>query len=695
MEHYLNRELSWIDFNERVLSEALREDNPLLERLKFLAIVSSNFDEFLMVRVANLINESEMENRAVCPSGMRPSEILPQALGRIREVEKKQYDCLNRQILPGLRNAGIRIMGIDENLPDDTYSENLFKNRILPLLTPLGSGEEGFDSELLKKGSLHLYVRLKKKTGERDVIIPVPENLPRFFLMPDEKSYLLVEAIIFQQMQQMFPGEIILQRAIFRILRDADLSVDEKRDENFMKAMEEILENRGQSRPIILEHMACNPVILKRLQQIVKIPDDRCFSMDGPLLLNDFFGILKHPGAETLLFPPPVPCLSPAFPEDSTPWKVILEKDVLMHHPYESFRPVIQLLQKAAEDPKVLAIKMTIYRTSGDSPIIQALLEAASKGKQVTVLVELKARFDEMRNIRWAKKLTKAGALLIYGIAGLKVHAKAMLIVRAEKEGIRRYLHLGTGNYNDKTAELYTDFSLMTSRVDLTDEAARFFNALTGYSDPPPMRNLAMAPFTLRTRLVQLIEREISHAEQGEKARFIAKLNSLNDPDMVALIYRASQAGVKVDLNVRGICSVIPGIKGVSENIRVVSIVGRYLEHARGYCFHNGGKEELYLSSADWMPRNLDRRVELLFPLQDKELKKQLKMVLEYSLEDRKQAHWLNSKGQWHRPESTQEEHRSSQEYLEGYYRERLERHEKTERDLLHIRRTLSKKDLT
>jgi len=689
IKDYINRELSWLDFNQRVLYLALRQDIPVLERLKFLAIVSSNFDEFQVVRIANLINDSEQGDPIRCPSGLRQSEILDRALKKIAQIEEIQYRCLNDQIYPLLAKQGMMIHDFTPHGQYKDYYYRLFMEQIQPLLTPLSTLNEHFDQNWIHRGVLHLYIRFIKDEEEKEWIIPLPENLPRFQSAPDNRGFLLTEAVAYNQINQMVPGAKILNRGVFRVLRDADLSVDEKRDENFMKAMEEILENRSQSRPIILEHMLCSDEVIDRLERLLEIPKERSFGFQGPLRLSDCFSLLGKRNSQDLLYPPYEPVRHPAFTTDMSPWRVLMEKDVLLHHPYESFAPVTHILQQAAQDPKVLAIKMTLYRTSGDSPVIQALLDAAEKGKQVTVLVELKARFDEKRNIQWARKLSKAGALVIYGIAGLKVHAKVLLILRSETAGIRRYLHLGTGNYNDKTAELYTDFSLMTSRDELTSEAAQFFNALTGYSDPPLMRQLSMAPFSLRSRLKTLIEREISWAEQGEEAYFMAKLNSLNDPEMVELLYRASDAGVKIDLNIRGICSVIPGIPGRSDNIRVISIIGRYLEHARGYYFLNGGQEEVYLSSADWMPRNLNRRVELLFPVLDKKLRDQVKMVLDTTFNDNSHAFQLNAEGTWNRLDNAGEEKLTSQQFFQQFYSKRSARAQTSQRDQLKVRKEI------
>jgi polyphosphate kinase len=684
--NFINRELSWIEFNRRVFSEAQREDLPLMERIKFLAIVHSNFDEFYMVRIANLIHEVEWGNQISCPSGKKPSEILDAVLEKMSKIIKKQHRCFLEDLYPKLKELEILDIFPQKNNPNPC--EILYKEEIEPLLTPLSCDPKIFDRNLIKGQEIHLLLRLKSGQKTRDLVIPLPTNLPRFFRPQDQGAFLPLETILFNHIALLFPQEELQDKALFRILRDADLTVDEQRDENFLKAMEEVLENRKDSRPMILEYSQCSPELLTQLQQLLNLPKQRCFEHSGILQMKDFFQLLSHPLSLELMLPEQKPQTSPYLLDNKPPWKKLLERDILLHHPYESFIPVVQLIQAAAEDPRVMAIKMTLYRTSTDSPVILALLEAAKAGKQVTVLVELKARFDENRNIRGAKKLTRAGALVIFGVAGLKVHAKALLILRKEKEGFKRYLHMSTGNYNDITAKIYTDFSLLTTREDLTLEAAQFFNALTGHSDPPELHKLAMAPFSLKSQVISLLEREISRAQEGEEARFIGKFNSITDPEMVEMMYKASQAGVKVELNIRGICSVIPGVEGLSENIRIISVIGRYLEHSRCYYFLNGGQEEIYLSSADWMPRNLERRVELLFPLLDPEHREQVKHILEYTMADNCQAHQLKKSGRWIRLKPGKAGSFNSQEYLYEYYQNRSIEARQEKQETLKVRKT-------
>ena len=617
---FLNRELSWLDFNGRVLEEAMDATNPLLERLKFVTIVAGNLDEFFMVRVAALQNAAEDGDSSPDAAGLSPLQQLPLISERAHEMVARLYDTLLQEILPGLAERGIRILGVDGLDPAAQAAlSRYFRDEILPALTPMAI-DSSRPFPMLSSLSLNLAVRLGPGEGEelpRLAVVQVPSMLPRLVrpLQAEGTSYVLVEDVIRTELQHLFPGQPVLESAAFRIARDAEMDLDDEGGRDFLKAVEEELRNRRRGHPVRLEVEArAGDDLVRLLAERLEVDEAHVYRIPGPLDPRALFPLVELPALEDLRDPPlkPLAVLEPAELERT--FELLEERDVLLYTPYESFDPVVAFLARAADDPDVLAIKQTLYRVGGDSPVVKALMRAAEQGKQVTALVELTARFDEQINIRWARSLEEAGAHVVYGVRGYKTHAKICLVVRRSQNGIRRYVHLGTGNYNHKTARLYTDFGLMTADRAIGEDASAFFNALTGYSDPPHMKKLAMAPTQLRERFLRLIERERRRAEEGQAAEIRAKMNSLVDEEIIHALYAASRAGVKIRLNVRGICCLRPGVKGASETIEVVSIVDRFLEHARIYYFRNGGDEEVYLASADWMARNLDRRVELMFP---------------------------------------------------------------------------------
>ncbi len=659
---FINRELSWLEFNARVLSEATRPDVPLLERLKFLCIVTSNFDEFFMVRVAAVKRQIQSGDFVQCPSGISPSALMRRITARTRELVEEKYRCLHDDVLPGLADAGIVLKRPDElTSAQSSFLGKLFQDEIFPVLTPIRA-TVGQQVPYVTNLKLHAAFTVEPQedvslvsdeeetSGEFLAIVQIPTSLDRIVYLPDDAgtvSFALLEDIIVQHAAALFPGYRVTDHCLFRVTRDADMGVDEERDEDFVEAMEQLLEHREFSEPVRLSVTSGADRLRAILADVVGIDEGEVFDKPGPLDLADFMKLTSLSGFDDLHYPRWQAFDPPGVHRDEPVWERITRGDLLLHHPFESFDPVLRFLDDAANDPAVLAIKMTLYRTSGDSPVVRALEAAAESGKQVTVLVEIKARFDEERNISWAERLERAGVIVVYGIARLKVHAKALLVVRRERNGIRRYVHLGTGNYNDKTARLYTDLGLFTARPDIAYEVGLFFNAITGYSAIPALNKLCMAPVGMKARLLQLIERETLRAKSDIQGRILAKLNSLADPEVIDALYRASQAGVIVKLNIRGICMLVPGVPGLSERISVTSIVDRYLEHARVYYFHNGGTPEVYAASADWMPRNLERRVELMFPIEDEEARARAVSMLETAFADTTHAHAMQPDGSY------------------------------------------------
>ena len=654
-ELFLNRELSWLEFNGRVLEEAVDASNPLLERLKFATIAASNLDEFFMVRVAALQNAVQEGNLSPDLAGLTPSQQLQQISVRAHEMVDRLYATLMGEILPALGDHGIRILPVEAlGAAQRPALARHFKDEVSPALTPMAI-DSSRPFPMLSSLSLNVAVLLAPAEGEerpRLGVVQVPARLPRLVrpLGADGTTYVLLEEVIRSELAALFPGQTVVESAAFRVSRDTELDLDDEGGRDFLQAVEEELRNRRKGSVVRLEVEAgIGESLLGVLAERLDVRPEDVYRVKGPLDIRALQPLVELPSLEDLRDPPLKPLLTLEPAERAGLFSLLEEKDVLLHHPYESFDPVVSLVENAARDPDVLAIKQTLYRTSGDSPVVRALAHAAEQGKQVTVVVELMARFDERSNIRWARSLEQAGAHVIYGIRGYKTHAKICLVVRRGRSGIRRYVHLGTGNYNDKTARLYTDFGLMTADPDVGADASAFFNALTGYSDPPRMKKLAMAPTQLRERILKLIERERRRAEAGQAAQIRAKMNSLVDEDIIRALYEASRAGVPIRLNVRGICCLRPGVKGVSETIDVVSIVDRFLEHARIFHFRNGGDEEVYLSSADWMPRNLDKRIELLFPVESPEPRQKVLEALDAMFLENVKARRLQPDGSYKR----------------------------------------------
>jgi polyphosphate kinase len=655
-ELFLNRELSWLAFNERVLEEAEDAQNPLLERLKFATIVASNLDEFVMVRVAAAKNALEEGDLGPDLAGLTTPQQLQRISERDHEMVERLYRALREAILPALRERGIRLLPVDDTLDAATRAAlaRYFRDDVLPALTPLAI-DVARPFPMLATLSLNLAVLLAPLEAEgaaRLAVVQVPGRLPRLVRLPglEGTNYSLIEDVLRAEIAALFPGQAILETAAFRASRDAELDLDDEGGRDYVEALEEELRKRRKSRVVRLEvESRVGDALLALLKERLEVGDEDVFRVDGPLDVRALYPLVEMAALEDLRDAPQKPVTVLEDQDRERIFARLDEGDVLLHHPYESFDPVVAFVSHAAQDPDVLAIKQTLYRTSGDSPVVRALARAAENGKQVTVLVELLARFDEQSNIRWARSLEEAGAHVIYGIRGYKTHAKIALVVRRGQKGIRRYVHLGTGNYNDKTAKLYTDFGLMTADAEIGKDASAFFNALTGYSDPPKMKKLAMAPTQLRARILALIERERRRAEAGQAGAIQAKMNSLVDEEIIRALYDASRAGVKIRLNVRGVCCLRPGVKGVSETIEVVSIVDRYLEHARVFHFRNGGDEEVYLSSADWMPRNLDKRIELLFPVESQEARAKVLAAFEAMFLDNLKARRLQADGSYKR----------------------------------------------
>ncbi|MBQ1517013.1 MAG: RNA degradosome polyphosphate kinase [Clostridia bacterium] len=629
---YNNRQLSWMDFNTRVIEEAFEKENPIMERVKFLAITASNLDEFMMVRVAGVIDQMEHGVKNSDLSGLTPKQLYNRLSEKIHSFSEQQYNCLNRSILPVLKKHDIYIKKISElNEEQKAFCDKYFDKVIFPVLTPLAVDPSRPFPLLLNK-SLNLAVRLMNDDKETFfAVMQVPSVLPRFIELPakGERDFVLLENIIISRLDELFELFKIKACCPFRITRDSDLDIDEDTD-NLMTEIEKSIKQRRRGKPIRLEIKdKCDKQLRKFLVEMLGVDESEIYPCRGPLDLTFLskFGGIK--GCEKLLFKPIKPVDPPPdFYGYDDIFEAIREKDRFVHHPYDSFDCVVRFVRDAAKDEKVLAIKQTLYRVSGNSPVVDALIKAAENGKQVTVLVELKARFDEENNIAWARKLEKAGCHVIYGLSGLKTHCKICLVVRSEDDGIRRYLHMGTGNYNDSTARFYTDMGLFTCKEEYGEDASSLFNVLTGYSLPPQYNKFVVAPHGMRTFFEDKIRQEIENAKNGLPSGITVKINALVDPAIIQLLYNASMANVPVKLIVRGICCLIPGIEGVSTNITVHSIVGQLLEHSRMFKFENGGRPEMYLGSADWMPRNLDRRVELVFPVEDEEIYKRCDDIL-------------------------------------------------------------------
>lgn len=653
----IDRELSWLDFNARVLEEAYEKENPLMERMRFLAITASNLDEFMMVRVAGVMDVAESGRKKLYSSGLTPQELLPMLDKKIRDFVDRQYSCLSRSILPQLEKAGIRFVRVSDLTPEQMVHIDAYFDKVLfPVLTPMAVDRSRPFPRLANK-SLNIVVHLRekqenepkpkkkgKKSDDREAfaVVQVPSILPRFLELPEvkledgskQRSFVLLEDIIIRHMASLFELHEIVSCSLFRLTRDSDLSIDEESDD-FLAEIKASIKKRKSGRPVRLEvHTSCDPDSLAFLEEMLPIEEGKVIKVPGPLDLTLFSKFASIPGSAAMSYEPIVPVPVPAdFVGYEDIFSAIRAHDCMVHHPYESFDVVVNFVRAAAEDPDVLAIKQTLYRVSGNSPIVAALEKAAENGKQVTVLVELKARFDEENNIHWAQKLEKAGCHVVYGLSGLKTHCKILLVVRREEDGIRRYVHMGTGNYNDSTARIYTDIGVMTCKEPYGSDASSLFNVLTGYSRPPRYNRFVTAPIDMRPFFQEMIEGEITAASQGLPSGITAKVNSLVDPDIIELLYKASQAGVPIKLIVRGICCLIPGVPGLSENITVHSIVGQLLEHSRIFKFECGGKPRIWMGSADWMQRNLDHRVELVFPI-EAELQDRAEEILEVMWND-------------------------------------------------------------
>lgn len=652
-ENYVNRELSWLEFNYRVLGEARDKNLPLFERLKFLSITASNLDEFFMVRVASLKDMVHAGYDKPDLAGLKPDQQLEIIGEKTHELVNQQYSTYNRSLVVGLAQQGLRIVGSHEELTDKegAFVDMYFTENIYPVLTPMAV-DSSRPFPLIYNKSLNIAALLKKKEGGEDLdfaMVQVPGGLPRIVeikVEQEEKVVILLEEIIERNIQHLFLNYDIITAHPFRIMRNADLTIDEEEAEDLLKEIQRQLKKRQWGETIRLEIQEhADKRLLKRLKKELELGSGDIFEINGPLDLTFLMKMYGMPGFDHLKAPSYTPQPNPVFMNEDDIFDNIRKGDILLHHPYETFGPVVEFIQKAAKDPKVLAIKQTLYRVSGNSPIIAALAEAADHGKQVFVLVELKARFDEENNINWAKMLEKSGCHVIYGLVGLKTHSKITLIVRREEDGIRRYVHLGTGNYNDSTAKLYTDCGIFTCHPQIGEDATAVFNMMSGYSEPLHWNQLIAAPVWLRKRFIRLIRREADYAREGKPARIIAKVNSLCDKEMIGTLYEASCAGVQIDLIVRGICSLKAGVEGLSENIRVRSIIGNFLEHSRIFYFENDGSAQVYMGSADWMPRNLDRRVEITFPVLNKELKERVIHILQVELDDNVKAHILQPDG--------------------------------------------------
>ncbi len=684
-DHFINRELSWIEFNNRVLDEAVKQANPALERLKFLAITASNLDEFFMVRVGGLQMQSRDRGISTDPAGMTADEQLAAISERVHRMVADQYNCLN-SIEQSLTDAGIRrVNAADLTERQSRFLSQLFDHEISAILSPQAVvGQDDFP--LLANQTLNLCVRLEPRDDEEEplfAVIPLGRSTQRFINVQSEHGYeyILLEEVVAMFIERFFPGENVADCVPFRITRNADMAVREDMASDLLAGMEEVLDERKTGGCVRLEiGNQVAPSTLEFLMQTLDITDEDVYQAAGPLELSAFFRQTDLKGFDHLRFDPRRPQISPEFEHSTSVLESLGQRDVLLYHPFESFEPVVRLVEEAADDPDVLAIKQTLYRTSRNSPIVAALMRAAEAGKYVTVLVELKARFDEARNIHWARELEQAGVQVIFGVKGLKTHAKVCVIVRREPQGIRRYVHFGTGNYNEITARLYTDVSYFTTDETLGSDASAFFNAITGYSQPQRFDKLEMAPIGLREKLLELIAGEIQRKKDGSDAHIHAKVNSLADPTLIQALYEASQAGVEVKLNIRGICCLRPGVPGLSENIEVISIVDRYLEHSRVVHFHHGGDDIVFFSSADWMPRNLDRRVELLVPVESPHCRKRLLKILRSCLHDNVKGQRLRSDGTYEpiKPERGKSHH--SQQFLYAEACEAVQRQEDSQR---------------
>lgn len=660
---FFNRELSWIEFNARVLEESTRHDIPLLERLNFLAISGRNFDEFFQVRVASIKRQEISAPRTTDASGLTPTATLKKISQRCHQLTKLQNETLINDVLPSLAQEGIVYTNASQYSQNQkTYTESLFRHEIFPVLTPLRTdgdipvhiGNLALNAAFLLEPmeGIHLEENAFTTKENEDImaIVPIPASISRVVWLPsvdNTKYFTVLDDIISLYGKELFPGYTVKETMMFKIARDADFAVDEDAGNNFIQAMEEVLKRREFS---FVVRMVCNSSSTKLKQLMtdyLKLKEDDVYIVNGLIEPSSLLSLTKAENTENLLYPEWKHFYSDDLPENETYWNTLRQNDIILNCPYQSFEPIIKFIEDASTDENVLAIKITLYRPGNNSPIVKALIDAAQKGKQVTVLMELKARFDEKQNIQLVNELENAGVIVVYGVANLKVHAKIALVIRRETDGIRRYVLLSTGNFNQNNAKIYQDYSILTSDVDIATDATMFFNVISGYSALQTMHQLYMAPVNLKTHLIELIDREIRLSTPEEPGLIIAKMNSLCHEDIIEKLYEASQAGVKIQLNIRGICTLVPDIVGLSENITVTSIIDRYLEHSRVFYFKNGGNEELYLASSDWMERNLDKRIELMFPVRDKKVFKTIKDNLLLYFQDNTHSHTLQKDGSW------------------------------------------------
>ena len=684
-EYCRNREMSWISFDERILEEARDKNLPLFERLKFLSISASNLDEFFMVRVASVrdMMKAGIDRKDI--AGLTPKEQLKLIIPKTHELMTAQYHTYNRSLLPALSSIGLEVITSHEKLtPEQAEAvDRYFDEDVYPVLTPMAM-DSARPFPLITNKALNIGLLIRKKDTKKEdelefATVQVPSVLPRIYELPEQNDeihrVILLEEIIRRNIGKLFMGNEVICAYPYRVTRDADMEIDEDDAEDLLKEIQRQLKKRRWGQVIRLEvEENINKKLLKILKEELEVKEDNIYMFNGPLDLTFLMKMYGMKGFDDYKVPGYTPAAVPALMNDQTIFENIRRQDILLHHPYMTFDPVVDFIRQASVDPQVLAIKMTLYRVSGHSPIVAALAQAADNGKQVTVLVELKARFDEENNIVWAKQLEKAGCHVIYGLLGLKTHSKIALVVRKEEDGIRRYVHLGTGNYNDSTAKLYTDCGILTCNAEIGEDATAVFNMLSGYSEPSRWNHLIVAPLWMKKRFLSMIDREAENARQGKEGHIIAKMNSLCDPDIISALYAASAAGVKIELIVRGICCLKTGIEGVSENITVRSIVGNFLEHARIFYFYNNGAEEVYMGSADWMPRNLIRRVEIVFPVLDPEVKKQVMHIVEIQLEDTLKARILQPDGTYERVDLRGKEKICAQDYFceEATYNARI-----------------------
>ena len=676
--NFINRELSWLEFNRRVLEEAQDPTQPLLERVKFLTIVSTNLDEFFEIRVAGIKQQIESETSDVGPDELTPTDTFNAIQRLVHEMVGTQYALWRDELLPALAKNNIRIHDVAGlNAKRGAWARRYFQEEVFPMLTPLAvDASHPFPQLLNKSHNLLVRARVEKASELLHAIVQVPRVLPRLIQMPRGKAddepweYIYLADLIRQNIGDLFPGLILDGVHAFRVTRNSDLYIDEEEADNLLRSIEQELRRSSRGDAVRLEVEAdCPKDFRELLLEFFDLGEADLYQLDGPLTMTHLAPLVANDAFANLKDRVFQPARDPALPPHANLFEVMRKQDVLLHHPYESFDPIVELIETAARDPQVLALKITLYRTSGDSPIVAALIDAANAGKPVTALVELRARFDEAANIQWARQLEEAGAHVVYGVVGLKTHCKVLLIVRRDTDRLRHYVHLGTGNYHPRTARSYTDFSLLTTNPKLTEEVAIVFNTLTGLASYPGLEKLLVAPFDLNKRLIGMIERERDHARAGRAGHMIVKLNSLVDQEIIEKLYEASCAGVKIDLIIRGICCLRPKVPGLSENIRVVSIVGRFLEHSRIYYFENDGNPNVYLASADWMPRNFVRRVEIAFPIEDPILRDEIiHEVLPRFVNDRVKARELQADGTYLRLQGTEGEPRTQAQL---HFRER------------------------